>query len=78
MVLLPALKIGLMKKYAQKTKVKMAHDELKPRKKHTHPNKSTNIGGVSDVEFSAESNGVIHGAKKTAKNGLKNIKMQKK
>ena len=38
MVLLPALKIGFMKKYAQKTKFKMAHDELKPRKKHTHPN----------------------------------------
>jgi len=38
MVLLPALKIGFMKKYAQKTKFKMANDELKPRKKHTHPN----------------------------------------
>ena len=47
----------------------MAHDELKPRKKHTHPNKSTNIGGVSDVEFSAESNGVTHGAKKQREMG---------
>ena len=40
----------------------MAHDELKPRKKHAHPNKSTNIRGVSEVEFSAEFNGVTHGA----------------
>ncbi len=62
MVLLPALKFGLMKNYAQKTKFKIAYDELKPRKKHTHPNKSTNIRGVSDLEFSAESNGVTHGA----------------
>ena len=69
MVLLPALKIGFMKKYAQKTKFKMAHDELKPRKKHTHPNKSTNIRGVSDVEFSAESNGVTYGAKKPQEMG---------
>ena len=69
MVLLPALKIGLMKKYAQKTKFKMAHDELKPRKKYTHPNKSTNIRGVSDVEFSAESDGVTHGARKQQEMG---------
>ena len=60
MVLLPALKIGLMKKYAQKTMFKMAHYDLKLRKKHTHPNKSTNIRGVTDVEFSAESNGITH------------------
>ena len=74
MVLLPAFKIGLMKIYAQKTMFKIAHDELNPRKKHTHPNKSTNIRGVSDVEFSAESNGVTHGAK----NSKKWAKKQKK
>ena len=68
MVLLPALKIGSIKKYAQKTKFKIAHDELKPRK-NTHPNKSTNIRGVPDVEFSAESNGVTHGAKKQQEMG---------
>ncbi len=69
MVLLPAFKIGLMKKYAQKTKFKIAHDELNPRKQHTFPNKSTNIGAVSDVEFSAESNGVTDGAKKQREMG---------
>ena len=63
MVLLPALKIGLM---------------LEPRKKHTQSNKLTNIRGVSDVEFSAESNGITHRAKKTARNGLKNKKWRKK
>ena len=69
MVLLSALKIGLLKKYAQKTKFKIAHDELKPRKKHTHSNKSTNISSVSDVEFSAESNGVTRRAKKQQEMG---------
>ena len=32
MVLLPGLKIGVIKKYAQKTKFKMAQDGLKPGK----------------------------------------------
>ena len=36
----------------------MAQDGLKQGKKHSYPNKSTNIIGVSDVEFCVESNGI--------------------
>ena len=61
MVLLPALKISIIKKYTKKTMFKMAQDGLKSGKKHTHPNKWTNITGVSDVKFCAESNGTTLG-----------------